>query len=76
MSDQLCLRSTLKGHGEWISQIATTPSVHDMILPGWYAYDMHKPGLDDTHVVILVSSLYSLDWITGLTFDPKIPTKM
>ena len=22
------------------------------------------------------SSLYLLDWITGLTFDPQIPTKM
>ena len=23
-----------------------------------------------------IGSLYSLDWITGLTFDPQIPTKM
>jgi len=32
MSDQLRLRGTLKGHGGWVTQIATTPSVPDMIL--------------------------------------------
>ena len=38
MSDQLRLRGTLKGHGGWVTQIATTPSVPDMILSasrGW-----------------------------------------
>lgn len=32
MSEQLRLRSTLKGHGGWVTQIATTPAVPDMIL--------------------------------------------
>ena len=32
MADQLRLRGTLKGHGDWVTQIATTPSVSDMIL--------------------------------------------
>ena len=32
MADQLRLRGTLKGHGGWVTQIATTPSVPDMIL--------------------------------------------
>lgn len=32
MTEQLRLRSTLKGHGGWVTQIATTPAVPDMIL--------------------------------------------
>lgn len=32
MSEQLRLRGTLKGHGGWVTQIATTASVPDMIL--------------------------------------------
>lgn len=32
MTEQLRLRGTLKGHGGWVTQIATTPAVPDMIL--------------------------------------------
>ncbi|KAL5506851.1 hypothetical protein EMCRGX_G008601 [Ephydatia muelleri] len=32
MTEQLKLRGTLKGHGGWVTQIATTPAVPDMIL--------------------------------------------
>ena len=32
MGEQLKLRGTLRGHGGWITQIATTPAVPDMIL--------------------------------------------
>ncbi len=32
MSEQLRLRGTLKGHSGWVTQIATTPAVPDMIL--------------------------------------------
>lgn len=32
MTEQLRLRSTLKGHSGWVTQIATTPAVPDMIL--------------------------------------------
>ena len=32
MAEQLRLRGTLKGHGGWVTQIATTPAVPDMIL--------------------------------------------
>lgn len=32
MGEQLKLKGTLRGHGNWITQIATTPAVPDMIL--------------------------------------------
>jgi len=32
MTEQLTLRGTLKGHGNWVTQIATTPQFPDMIL--------------------------------------------
>ena len=32
MGEQLKLRGTLRGHGGWVTQIATTPAVPDMIL--------------------------------------------
>ncbi len=32
MTEQLRPRGTLKGHGGWVTQIATTPAVPDMIL--------------------------------------------
>ena len=32
MTELLRLRGTLKGHGGWVTQIATTPAVPDMIL--------------------------------------------
>lgn len=32
MTEQLRLRGTLKGHGGWVTQIATTPAIPDMIL--------------------------------------------
>ena len=32
MAEQLRLRGTLTGHGGWVTQIATTPAVPDMIL--------------------------------------------
>ena len=32
MTEQLTLRGTLKGHGDWVTQIATTPQFPDMIL--------------------------------------------
>ena len=32
MTEQLRLRGHLKGHGDWVTQIATSPSQPDMIL--------------------------------------------
>ena len=32
MTEQMKLRGTLAGHGGWVTQIATTPEVPDMIL--------------------------------------------
>ena len=31
-AEQMTLRATLEGHGNWVTQIATTPQYPDMIL--------------------------------------------
>ena len=60
MSDQLRLRGTLKGHGGWVTQIATTPSVPDMILSA-------SRGTHSTHMYHRVRGR-GLNFITVYTF--------